>query len=117
MRISDWSSDVCSSDLLTRWTLPPNPFTAVRPVTLRGILSHSAGLTLSGFPDFQPGEALPRVEDTLSGRPPSKTEPVRVAAMPGTVASYSGGGTTIEQLVIEEATHGAFEAEIGRAHV
>src|SRR3546814_4315964 len=91
MRISDWSSDVCSSDLLTRWTLPPNPFTAVRPVTLRGILSHSAGLTLSGFPDFQPGEALPRVEDTLSGRPPSKTEPVRVAALPGTVASYSGG--------------------------
>src|SRR3546814_2732959 len=46
------------SAYLTRWTLPPNPFTAVRPVTLRGILSHSAGLTLSAFPDFQPGAAL-----------------------------------------------------------
>src|SRR3546814_15496613 len=34
--------------------------------------------------------------------------------MPGTVASYSGGGTTIEQLVIEEATHGAFEAAARR---
>ena len=102
------------SAYLTRWRLPPNPFTAVRPVTLRGILSHSAGLTLSGFPDFEPGEPLPRIEDTLSGRTPSKTEPVRVATMPGTIASYSGGGTTVEQLVIEEATHGSFEVAARR---
>lgn len=102
------------SAYLTRWTLPPNPFTAVRPVTLRGLLSHSAGLTLSGFPDFQPGDPLPRIEDTLSGRPPSKTEPVRVATMPGTITSYSGGGTTVEQLVIEETTHGSFEAAAQR---
>lgn len=98
------------SGYLTRWHLPPNPFTAARPVTLRGLMSHSAGLTLSGFPDFQPGAPLPRIEDTLAGRPPSKTEAVRVATMPGTVASYSGGGTTLEQLVIEEATKGDFEA-------
>lgn len=97
------------STYLTRWKLPPNPFTAVRPVTLRGILSHSAGLTLSGFPDFQPDQPLPRIEDTLAGRPPSRTEPVRVATMPGTVSSYSGGGTTVEQLVIEEVTRGSFE--------
>lgn len=89
---------------LTRWRIPANPYTQVRPVTLRGILSHSAGLTLSGFPDFQPESPLPTVIETLQGRAPAVTEPVRVANVPGERYSYSGGGTTVEQLIIEEAS-------------
>lgn len=92
------------NEYLTRWKVPANAFTAIQPVTLRGILSHSAGLTLSGFPDFQPNEALPTVIDTLEGRPPAKTEPVRVFYTPGTRQSYSGGGTTVEQLAIESVS-------------
>lgn len=89
---------------LKGWQVPANAFTVIRPVTLRGILSHSAGLTLSGFPDFLPGEPLPTVFDTLEGRAPSKTEPVRVFYTPGTRQSYSGGGTTVEQLVIQSVS-------------
>ena len=89
---------------LTRWQIPANAFTDLRPVTLRGILSHSAGLTVHGFPDFQPGEALPTVIDTLEGRPPARHEPVRVVFTPGAQFRYSGGGITVEQLVVEEAS-------------
>jgi len=89
---------------LKGWQVPGNEFTVIQPVTLRGILSHSAGLTLSGFPDFLPGEKLPTAIDTLEGRPPSKTEPVRVFYTPGTRQSYSGGGTTVEQLVIQSVS-------------
>lgn len=92
------------NDYLARWQVPQNMYTAVHPVTLRGILSHSAGLTLHGFPDFLPGEALPTVIDTLEGREPARTEPVRVVYVPGSRFRYSGGGTTVEQLVIEEVT-------------
>lgn len=92
------------NDYLTRWKVPDNPYTAVRPVTLRGLMSHSAGLTVHGFGDFQPGEKLPTVIDTLEGRPPAKHEPVRVTLVPGTQFRYSGGGTTVEQLLIEETT-------------
>lgn len=92
------------NDYLTRWKIPANPYTAVRPVTLRGILSHTAGLTLSGFPDFQPTSPLPTVIDTLEGRSPAVTEPVRVSAVPGERYRYSGGGITVEQLIIEEAS-------------
>lgn len=81
------------NDYLGRWHVPDNAHTAIRPVTLRGILSHSAGLTVHGFPDFgfpdfQPGETLPTVIDTLEGRPPAKTKPVRVDYVPGSRWRY-----------------------------
>lgn len=89
---------------MKRWQVPANPYTLVRPVTLRGILSHSAGFTVHGFGDFQPGATLPNVIDTLEGRAPATHEPVRVVFVPGERFQYSGGGTTVEQLVIEETT-------------
>ena len=92
------------NDYLTRWQVPQNELTADAPVTLRRIMSHTAGLTVHGFADFQPRESLPTVTDVLEGRAPAKNAPVRVELVPGTQFRYSGGGTTVEQLVIEEVT-------------
>jgi CubicO group peptidase (beta-lactamase class C family) len=89
---------------LTRWRVPDDAYTTVRPVTLRGLLSHSAGFTINGFKDFQPDEKLPTVLETLAGRAPATHGPVRVIEVPGTRFRYSGGGITVEQLVIEDAT-------------
>lgn len=101
---------------LTRWQVPENQYTAVRPVTLRGILSHSAGLSVHGFGDFQPGVQLPTVIDTLEGRSPSDNDPVRVIYTPGSKFQYSGGGTTVEQLLIEDVTGVPF-TEAARRYV
>jgi CubicO group peptidase (beta-lactamase class C family) len=110
----DLNRDV--NEYLTRWQVPDNEFTEMRAVTLRGIMSHSAGLTVHGFPDFQPGAKLPTVIDTLNGTKPAWTSPVRVFAEPGSRFQYSGGGITVEQLVIEELTGLAFP-EAARLHV
>ena len=101
---------------LKTWQLPATPLMAIRPVTLRGILSHTAGLSVSVFPDFQPGEPLPTTLDVLEGRKPAKTEPVRVVYPPGSRAQYSGGGTMLAQLIIEETTGLAF-ADAARRHL
>lgn len=98
------------NEYLSRWRVPMNAYAAIRPVTLRGLLSHSAGLTVDGFPDFQPGEALPTIVDTLEGRAPAKTEAVRVFYTPGSKSSYSGGGVTVEQLAIESTAGLDFNA-------
>lgn len=102
------------NEYLTRWRIPPNAYTPARPVTLRGILSHTAGLNVHGFPDFQPEAAVPTILDTLQGKAPALTEPVRVIHLPGTKLVYSGGGTTIEQLIVEERTGVDFPAAANR---
>jgi CubicO group peptidase (beta-lactamase class C family) len=91
---------------LRAWNLPGH--SSEQPVTLRRILSHNAGLSVTGFPGHQAGERLPTAQDVLEGRPPANTEPVRVVAEPGTVVRYSGGAFIIVQLLIEEATGSPF---------
>lgn len=92
------------NEYLRRWRVPSNALTAREPVTLRRIMSHTAGLTVHGFADFQPGEALPTVVQILDGIPPARNAPVRVDLLPGSEFRYSGGGTTVAQLVIEDVT-------------
>lgn len=89
---------------LTRWKVPASAFTALRPVTLRGVFSHTAGFNLNDFPDYQPGAALPTGLDTLQGRPPASGEPARVMFTPGSRAQYSGGGTMVAQVAIEDVS-------------
>lgn len=98
----DLNRDV--NEYLSRWQVPESDYSENRAVTLRGIMSHTAGLTVHGFGDFQPGAELPTVEDTLNGKKPARNRPVRLFAEPGSRFKYSGGGTTIEQLVIEEVS-------------
>jgi len=100
------------NDYLESWTLPQSALTRTAPVTLRGLMSHTAGTSVHGFPDFQPAAPLPTVIDTLDGRPPAKTDPVRVVYTPGTGSSYSGGGITVEQLLIADITDRDFPAAL-----
>lgn len=99
---------------LNAWKVPANPYTIAHPVTLRGVMSHSAGLTVHGFADYQPNETLPTTVETLLGRAPAKNAKVEVIYTPGSRFQYSGGGTTVEQLAVEEATGGDFPSAARR---
>jgi len=91
---------------LTRWHLPPSEFDHEK-VTLRRLLSHTAGLRLHGYPGFDPSEKLPTIEESLSGATNGPGD-VRVIMEPGTKWQYSGGGYTIAQLLVEEVTGRSF---------
>jgi CubicO group peptidase (beta-lactamase class C family) len=92
------------NDQLTSWKVPDNRFTVTQKVTLRRILSHTAGLTVHGFPGYPPGDSVPTVVQILDGRPPANTAPVRVDTVPGTLSRYSGGGTTVAMLLVTDVT-------------
>ena len=91
-----------ASTYLTRWQLPESEFDH-DGVTVRRMLSHTAGLSLHGYPGFQLGEALPTVEESLSGAT-NGPGGVYVAHEPGSRWQYSGGGFTLTQLIVEEVT-------------
>jgi CubicO group peptidase (beta-lactamase class C family) len=50
------------NEKLSRWRVPESPFTATEKVTLRRLRSHSAGLSVSGFPGYVAGAALSTVK-------------------------------------------------------
>jgi CubicO group peptidase (beta-lactamase class C family) len=97
----DLDADV--NERLRSWSVPANG--AWRPrVTLRRIASHSAGLTTSGFPGYPNGAALPTIAQVLAGVAPANSPGVRADLVPGLQFRYSGGGITVLQLMLEEAS-------------
>ena len=91
------------NDKLRSWRVPDNEFTKQEKVTLRRLLSHSAGLSVHGFPGYAVGQPLPTLVQVLNGEKPANTAPVRVVMVPGTKFEYSGGGTTVvQQLLIDQ---------------
>jgi CubicO group peptidase (beta-lactamase class C family) len=95
---------------LKSWHVPENEFTKTEKVTLRRLLSHSAGLTVHGFPGYAAGEPVPTVQQVLDGVKPANTAPVRVDTVPGSRFRYSGGGYTVMQLLLTETTGKPFAA-------
>ena len=95
---------------LKSWKVPDNEYTQKEKVTLRRLLSHTAGTSVHGFPGYLSCSQLPALVDILDGRKPLVcTDPIRVIKMPGTEPDYSGGGTTIVQLLIEDITGEKFD--------
>lgn len=94
--------DAPINSLLESWKLPENELTAEAPVTLRRLLSHTAGTTVHGFPGYSVDQEIPTIQQVLDGLPPANTAPVRVDLAPGTEFRYSGGGSTVMQLVMSE---------------
>ncbi|HUQ06997.1 MAG TPA: serine hydrolase [Kofleriaceae bacterium] len=88
------------NELLTSWKLPENELTKEAPVTIRRLLSHTAGTTVHGFPGYTAGTPVPTLPQLLDGTPPANTAPIRVDLKPGTRFRYSGGGTSITQLAL-----------------
>jgi CubicO group peptidase (beta-lactamase class C family) len=91
---------------LKTWKVPENEHTAKRTVTLRGLLSHSAGLTVHGFRGYADGERVPTLEEVLDGRKPANSAPIRVSQPPGERFRYSGGGFCVLQLLMVDAGGG-----------
>jgi CubicO group peptidase (beta-lactamase class C family) len=102
---------------LTRWSLPESEFDNSK-VTVRRLLSHTAGLTDGlGYAGFAPGPKVQSLEESLTGATdasPGADGRVRVGLAPGTKWRYSGGGYTLLQLMIEEVSGEAFESYMQR---
>jgi CubicO group peptidase (beta-lactamase class C family) len=87
---------------LSTWKLPPGPKGA--HATLRQLLSHTAGTTVSGFPGYAHDAAVPTLVQVLDGAAPANTKPVRIENPPGQAWNYSGGGyTVVQQALIDRS--------------
>ena len=100
------------NDYLTSWTLPYNDFQATEKVTLRRLLSHTAGTTVHGFRGYRYTESIPTLIQILNGEPPANSVPVVVDFVPGSRFRYSGGGYEVMDQLVRDVMGTTFPAFI-----
>ncbi|MCA1624264.1 MAG: serine hydrolase [Acidobacteria bacterium] len=93
---------------LKSWKVPENEFTKDKKVTVRGLVTHSAGLTVHGFDGYAASENPPTLLQILNGEKPANSPPIRVDFAPGSKERYSGGGYTVLQQLLLDTTRKSF---------
>jgi CubicO group peptidase (beta-lactamase class C family) len=96
--------DTDVNQYLKSWKLPANEFTAKTKVTIRQLLTHTAGLTVHGFAGYAAGAPLPTLVQVLDGEKPANSGPIRVDTEPGSIWRYSGGGYVVAQQLVQDVT-------------
>ncbi len=97
------------NNYLTSWKFPYDSVSKNKKISVANLLSHTAGLTIHGFPGYKPTATLPSVEQIINGQAPANTKAVRSQAEPGVKSVYSGGGTTISQLIVMDVAKSRYE--------
>ena len=71
-------------------------------VTVRRLLSHTAGLPEGIYTNYRPGSSIPSLEEAVRGN--AGAPPARPEDPPGTTFRYSNPGYVLLELLVEEVT-------------
>jgi CubicO group peptidase (beta-lactamase class C family) len=96
--------DADVNQYLKSWKVPASRFTERKKVTIRELLTHTAGLTVHGFAGYASDTPVPTVVQILNGEKPANSAPIRVDTEPGNIWRYSGGGYVVAQLLLQDVT-------------
>ncbi len=80
---------------LTSWDPPEGP------ITLRQVLSHTAGLSVFRHPGYRRGSRVPELRQVLDGAPPANTPRIRNERPPGDCRYSCGNYSVVEQVVVD----------------
>jgi len=94
---------------LKSWKFPYDSLSKGKKIILADILSHNAGLSTHGFGGHNIYGAIPSVIEVLDGKSPATSPAVRSEFEPGLRFQYSGGGTTISQVILTDVTGQKYE--------
>ena len=100
--------DVDVNQYLRSWKLPSNKFTEQKKVTVRELLSHTAGVTVLGYEGYSAGEMVPTLVQVLNGEKPAKSSAVTVNLIPGTEYQYASGDYVVVQQILIDVTGESF---------
>lgn len=89
---------------LKSWKFPYDSLSKGKKITIKNLLSHTAGLSVHGFAGYERGTAIPTTLQILDGIKPANSDAIRSLFEPGLRVQYSGGGTTVSQLIVSDVT-------------
>lgn len=97
------------NNYLNGWKFPYDSLSKGKKIDLNELLSHTAGLTVHGFAGYERTDSIPSIVQILDGKRPANSAAIRSAFEPGLRHEYSGGGTTVSQLMLMSVTGKRYE--------
>lgn len=97
------------NNYLTSWKFSINENFGKDPITIRQLLSHTAGLSTHGFNGYKTSNKLPSITQILEGENPTNSDKVEQIQESNKSFKYSGGGTIISQLILSDITNSSYE--------
>lgn len=97
------------NNYLKKWKFPYDSISKGKKISTAQLLNHTAGLSVGGFGGYEKGQDLPSIPQVLDGLKPANSNAVRSVFEPGLKFQYSGGGTTVSQLILEDTTGEKYE--------
>jgi CubicO group peptidase (beta-lactamase class C family) len=94
---------------LKTWKFPYDSLSHNKKITLQNLLSHTAGLSVHGFRGYEYDDTIPTITQILDGKKPANSPAIRSLFEPSQKFQYSGGGTTITQLLVTDITGMRYE--------
>jgi CubicO group peptidase (beta-lactamase class C family) len=104
----DLDADVAA--YLRTWMFPPPAPGSKNKITLRQLLTHSAGLSGRVFEGYSAQESFPSLTQVLSGAKPAKNAPVWTDFKPGSRARASESGYIVLEQILSEVENKPFSA-------
>lgn len=95
---------------LKSWTFPDNEFSQGKLITLKNLLSHTAGLNVHGFIGYPVNEPIPSINQILNGEKPANHEAVKPQYPVNEHFEYSGGGYTVIRKILDDVISPNFDS-------
>ncbi len=106
--------DVDVNNYLVNWKITNNQFTKNSPVTIKELLTHTAGINAENHPGYCNSCQLPTLVEVLNGTPPATNKPATVMSKPGKQFLYSSVGYKILEQLLISVYHEPFESIMRR---
>lgn len=103
--VLEFDKDV--NDYLKNWKVKDKKCKQIK-VTIKQLLSHTAGINCSGFKGYNQNKKIPSLIQILEGKKPSNNDFI-YCKYKRNKYRYSGGGYEIIQKIIEDITNKSFE--------
>lgn len=87
---------------LNSWKFNYDSISNGKKITPVQLISHTSGLSIWGFDGYDRGDNIPTIVEILEGKNPANSPPIHSMFEPGLKFQYSGGGTTVSQLMIAD---------------
>ena len=71
-------------------------------ITLKNLLSHTAGLNVHGFIGYSVEDSIPTINQILNGERPANNEAIKPIYTPGERFEYSGGGSMVIRKILDD---------------